>query len=219
LWKDSKNLKTRSINAAKLLRKLHEKTAGANHPAEEDDGCFARKASTFCERFDLTREERLEVDRLVELVASSCANARKNVLLQGDFWHGNMIESPRTGALILVDWGFARWSPDASQDVYLYLLAGAISAVPFAPADLRAEKAARQLARWRGILLPSYLKAYGQPTGYTLLSPRAGMLACAIEMATRPALAFDTSHPYDDRLWCRLFAELRRWDSQMPDIN
>jgi hypothetical protein len=65
------------------------------------------------------------------------------------------------------------------------------------------------LLEWQTDLIPAYLQAYGKPEQYGLLPPYAGMLACCIELATRPVATFNRRHP-NDWMWYTLFAELRR---------
>ena len=214
LWMDFGLLRDRFIRAAKLLRHIHESTAKANLAAAAEKISFGRMAKSFCSIFDLSSEELREVEGLKDLVTSRMIEARSNVLIQGDFWHGNIIEGGESDKLTLVDWQFARWSPDTSQDVYLYLLAGAVSAVPYGPAQRRAAAAGRLLDEWCVDLIPAYLEAYGQPEEYILLPLREGALACTIEMATRPQLAFNARHAHDDALWRAMFAEVRAWPDE-----
>lgn len=211
LWMDTQGLRDRFTRAAKVLRFIHEKTAKAYQAAESEKGGFDRKVESFISIFDLSNDELREVEELRKLVASRMAEAHTTVLIQGDFWHGNIIEGGETNNLTLVDWQFARWSLDVSQDVYLYLLAGALSAVPYGSPEQRAVAAARLLDKWRADIIPAYLEAYGQPEEYVLLPLREGALACTIEMATRPYLAFNSHHDHDDALWRAMFAQVRAW--------
>jgi hypothetical protein len=133
-------------------------------------------------------------------------------LIQGDFWHGNMIRDQKRHSLMFVDWQFARWSVDVSMDVYFFLLAGALSAVDDEIVGQRAEKAFHLLDDWRKDVIPEYLFAYGVPENYGLLPQKQGMLMCCVEKAVRSALEFGYSHP-DDLLWRSLFAVLMSWSN------
>ena len=137
--------------------------------------------------------------------------ATHKVLIQGDFWHGNMIRDEARGKLLFVDWQFARWSVDVSMDIYFFLLAGALSATENGSVEQRVMEAFQLLMSWRANVIPEYLSAYGKPERYVLLPQREGMLMCCVEKAVRSALEFGYSHA-DDRLWRSLFAELVRWE-------
>jgi hypothetical protein len=219
LWMHSGRLRDRFTRAAKVLRLIHEETAKLKRAAGSEKDGFNRKAESFTSIFDLSDDELREVEELKELVASRMSETRAAVLIQGDFWHGNIIEGGETNNLTLVDWQFARWSPDASQDVYLYLLAGAVSAVPYGSPDQRAVAAVSLLERWRVDLIPAYLEAYGNPEDYMLLPLREGALACTIEMATRPQRAFNSHHEHDDALWRAMFAQMLTWPDEGSKIR
>ena len=109
-----------------------------------------------------------------------------------------------------MDWQFAHWSGDVSMDLYLFILAAALSACPQGSQAERAHNAAQLLAIWRSQVIPAYLMAYGQPEGYLLLPPKLGMLAACVEKAVRPVLDFGYSHP-DDRMWKSLYSEIVNW--------
>jgi hypothetical protein len=215
LWSDSHHRCQLARRAAESLRFIHERTAASDYHTACIEPDFRARADLFCSLFDPTDEEARELEHLSRLVEKTWAESPGNVLIQGDFWHGNLIESAEAGTLTFVDWQFARWSPDASLDVYLFLLAGALSAAPYGPAQERARDAARLLVQWQSDLIPAYLEAYGQPERYALLSLRAGMLACCVEMATRPAFTFNARHP-DDLMWRALFAALCAWPDPSP---
>jgi len=149
---------------------------------------------------------------LVKTVESNLATASHKVLIQGDFWHGNMIQDEKHKKLMFVDWQFAHWSVDVSLDVYFFLLAGALSATD-GLVEQRAKEAFGLLNEWRANVIPEYLAIYGTPEYYVLLPQRSGMLLCCVEKATRSALEFGYSH-LDDFLWRSLFAELMNWPNK-----
>jgi hypothetical protein len=97
-----------------------------------------------------------------------------------------------------------------SEDVYLFILASALTAARQESQTEPAGHAAEILLRWRSRVIPAYLEAYGQPSEYVLLPLKEGMLAACVEKAVRPALDFGYSHP-DDIMWRRLFGELVKW--------
>lgn len=198
------------VEAARALRKLNE---GAAVPLADNEAPFSdlgEKARRFGELFPLTAEEQTALERLVQVAASETSRAACKVLIQRDFWHGNLIRRSPGPGLVCVDWQFAQWSSDVSVDVYLFLMAAALTAAPHGPVPERARAAAGVLRRWRSRIIPAYLEAYGRPEKYALLSPWYGMLATCVEKATRPALDFSYSHP-DDLMWRLLLAELVKW--------
>ena len=97
----------------------------------------------------MTPEEDQVLSDLVQTVERSGASASHKVLIQGDFWHGNMIRDDKQGKLIFVDWQFARWSVDVSMDVYFFLLAGALSAAGNGAPEQRAKDAFGLLNEWQ----------------------------------------------------------------------
>jgi len=210
-WGDETSVLTLAVDAARTLRDLNERTATpiplSQRRALVD---FPRKADKFRETFSLTEKERRALSEVVRVSRDAAAAASHKVLIQGDFWHGNMIRGAEHGRLMFVDWQFARWSIDVSVDVYLFLLAAALKAAPYGPVEERARGAARVLSRWRSEVIPAYLAAYGKPERFVLLSPRDGMLACCVEKAARPIMDFGYHHP-DDLMWRHLFAELLGW--------
>lgn len=208
-WQDERRLHDLCGRAARTLRFLHDRTAAAGRKSSTPF-VFRAQVNAFQE---LYRPAAGEVDELAHLQATveeAQLKARRHVLLQGDFWPGNIVENTRSGRLAVVDWQAARWSLDASQDVYLFLLAAAVEAAPPAAHDQRALAAARFLAAWSRALIPAYLDAYGRPSDYALLPLREGLLATCVEMATRPYLTFGIQQD-DGLLWRALFAELRAW--------
>jgi Ecdysteroid kinase-like family len=151
--------------------------------------------------------------RLVETENIRTESAKHKVLIQGDFWHGNMIRDKQRGNLMFVDWQFARWSVDVSMDVYFFLLAGVLSATENEGVRQHAKDAFDLLNQWRKEIIPEYLFAYGVPESYVLLPQKYGMMICCVEKAVRSMLEFGYSHP-DDLLWRYLFAELMNWPNE-----
>ncbi|HMB23848.1 MAG TPA: aminoglycoside phosphotransferase family protein [Anaerolineales bacterium] len=198
-WESEDSVSALAGEAARALRGLNRLTETPIVDRDVRDSHFQEKADKFRELFPLTPQEERALAKLVERVEISAASASHRVLIQGDFWHGNMIRS--RGKLMLVDWQFAHWSADVSMDVYFFLLAGALSATRDAAA------AFRLLEHWRARVIPEYLAAYGKPDHYALLPLKYGMQLCCVEKAVRPALEFGYSHP-DDAVWRSLFTEL-----------
>ncbi len=209
-WGNSDQVSALAKEAARTLHDLNRLT---ERPVERDeslDSCFPKKADKFRELFQLTRQEDQALWNLVKTIEDAVATASHKVLIQGDFWHGNMIRAKNRGQLMLVDWQFARWSADVSMDVYFFLLAGALSATGNGPVEQRAKEAFRLLNRWRANVIPEYLSTYGKPDHYVLLPQKDGMLMCCVEKAVRSAREFGYSH-LDDAMWRYLFAELMNW--------
>ena len=212
-WSDSGQAAKLAREAARTLRDLNQRTA---RPAQQIDTWeieLQNKADKFRELFRLNTDEEYALSELVSAVKLKSKTASHEVLIQGDFWHGNMIRDKKRGTLRFVDWQFARWSMDVSMDVYFFLLAGALSAAEGALVEERAKRAAQLLSSWQTIVIPEYLGAYGQPDRYLLLPQKYGMMLCCVEKAVRSALEFGYSHS-DDLLWRYLFAELLRWPAE-----
>jgi hypothetical protein len=177
---------------------------------ESRDSNFQIKTDKFRELFQVNLEEEGVLSELASMVKKSVLEASHKVLIQGDFWHGNMMQDKKREKLMFIDWQFARWSVDVSMDVYFFLLAGALSASGEGPVDQRAKRAFHILSNWRADVIPEYLSAYGKPHGYVLLPQKYGMMLCCVEKAVRSALEFGYRHP-DDLMWRYLFAELMNW--------
>ncbi len=207
LWENSSRLHELALDAAQSLKFLNEMTATPIESNMQLEYDFHKKADLFSTLFSLNRTEIQILENLTQLLEEKTAEVRKKVLIQGDFWHGNMIRGAEHGKLMFIDWQFACWSSDVSFDVYLFLLAGALAAAPYGPEAERARFAAQILFQWRSELIPAYLRAYGSPKEYVLLPERDGMLACCVEMAVRPVFYFKFRHP-DDVMWRSLFGEL-----------
>lgn len=212
-WGNGEQVSALAREAARALRHLNRLTERPIRRGETPDSRFRERADKFRELFPLTQQEDRALSDLVRNVEIGVASASHKVLIQGDFWHGNMIRAQERGGLMLVDWQFARWSADVSMDVYFFLLAGALSATGNGPVEQRAKDAFRLLSQWRAKVIPEYLSTYGKPDYYLLLPEKNGMLMCCVEKAVRSALEFGYSHP-DDFLWRHLFAELMNWQDE-----
>jgi aminoglycoside phosphotransferase (APT) family kinase protein len=209
-WGDPRQVIALAREAAQTLRGLNRLT---ERPVERPDGLYLdleSRADTFREVFQLNAQEKQALAELVRTVHESAKTASHEVLIQGDFWHGNMIRDKERGRLMFVDWQFARWSVDVSMDLYFFLLAGALSASGDGSAQEPAEQAFRRLLSWRAGVIAEYLSAYGRPSHYLLLPEKQGMLLCCVEKAVRSAMDFGYSHP-DDLIWRNLFTKLLDW--------
>jgi hypothetical protein len=211
-WGNRREVAALAREVGRALRDLNDRTVQPIQPEASLYSSFQEKADTFRKLFELSPAEERTLSELSETVQERSKAASRQILIQGDFWHGNMIRDRKHGKLMFVDWQFARWSVDVSMDIYFFLLAGALVAAEKGPVEPRAERAARFLADWRAGVIPDYLEAYGRPDGYVLLPQKFGMMLCCVEKAVRPALEFGYRHP-DDWLWRALFAELLDWPS------
>ena len=211
-WRNGEQVSALAREAARCLHHLNRLTENPIERGESLDPHFAEKSNKFRELFLVTPEEERVLSDLVQTVESRVTSASHKVLIQGDFWHGNMIQDEKRNKLMLVDWQFARWSADVSMDVYFFLLAGALSATE-GSVEGRAKEAFALLDQWRTDVIAPYLATYGKPEHYVLLPQKYGMLLCCVEKATRSALEFGYSHP-DDFLWRQLFAELMNWPAE-----
>jgi hypothetical protein len=212
-WGDSKQVSALASEAARTLRHLNHLT---ETPIEQNESVhfdFQPKAHKFKELFQLSAEEDRALSELVQRVNDRSNGASHKILIQGDFWHGNMIRDKAPGSLMFVDWQFARWSVDVSLDMYFFLLAGALGATRDGTVTERARLAYQLLCDWRADVIPAYLASYGVPEHYVLLPQKYGMLLCCVEKAVRSALEFGYSHP-DDLMWRSLFQELMQWPDE-----
>ena len=212
-WKDRKQVSALAREAARSLQYLNRLTEQPIEHRGASDVHFPEKADKFRELFQLSYQEDHALSDLVGVLKNHGLSASHEVLIQGDFWHGNMIRDKDHGKLMFVDWQFARWSRDVSIDVYFFLLAGALSTTEGGEVRRRAKEAFGLLEDWQGSVLPEYLSTYGKPEHYVLLAPKYGMMMCCVEKAVRSALEFGYSHP-DDLLWRFLFAELMNWPDE-----
>src|SRR6266508_6435077 len=212
-WRNSKQVLALAKEAARSLRDLNRLTERPIQQAESKDSRFLEKVEKFIDLFKITREEKRALTSLGETLNNLTTSAKHQVLIQGDFSHGNMIRDKKQKNLMFVDWQFARWSVDVSMDVYFFLLAGALSATENQAIEQHAKDAFRLLSEWRKDIIPEYLFAYGVPEDYVLLPQKYGMMICCVEKAVRSALEFGYSHP-DDLVWRSLFAELMNWSNE-----
>lgn len=224
-WQNQAQVANLLRQAAAWLRQLHQNAARSNAAGMVDDASvreadFARKADAFAGIFPLSPAAQEELTHLTRQVTEAQADAAGCTLLQGDFWPGNVLlpaAAPGEAAppMTLVDWQFSRWDGHTTLDVYLFILVCAVKSAVYTPsyAD-RAQRAAQILLSWRASLLPAYLDAYEPPTFCRLLPPRAGILACCVELAVRPYLAFGVMQP-DAQQWQTLFSEISRlWPAE-----
>ncbi|HEY3473219.1 MAG TPA: phosphotransferase [Anaerolineales bacterium] len=212
-WGKSQSVLALATEAARSLRELNQLTASPIGAEEQLVSEFHRKAAKFREIFSTNTEENHALSDLTTVLDDRSRRSSHKVVVQGDFWHGNMIRHKQRGRLMFVDWQFAHWSVDVSLDVYFFLLAGALSAAGDGPADVCAKSAFTRLAAWREDVIPEYLAAYGQPDRYVLLPQKYGLMLCCVEKAVRSALEFGYSHP-DDLVWRYLFTELLNWPAE-----
>ena len=212
-WNDREKVAGLAREAAQTLRVLNQLAERPIQSGEAVEINWKAKAAKFRELFQPKTEEAHALDELVRTVSSKSKTASHKVLIQGDFWHGNMIRDRKWGRLRFVDWQFARWSVDVSLDVYFFLLAGALSATGNGPVEARAAQAFHLLSSWRQDVIPEYLALYGHPHHYMLLPQKSGMMLCCVEKAVRSTLEFGYSHS-DDLLWRCLFSELMYWPDE-----
>lgn len=212
-WRNSRQVSALAKEAARSLRNLNRLTESPIEQSKSKDARFLEKVEKFKDLFQITLEEERVLAILVETVNIRATSAKHKVLIQGDFWHGNMIRDKKRENLMFVDWQFARWSVDVSMDVYFFLLAAALSATENEGIKQHAKDAFALLNKWGKDIIPEYLFAYGVPEYYVLLPPKYGMLMCCVEKAVRSMLEFGYSHP-DDLLWRYLFAELLNWPNE-----
>lgn len=216
LWRDSTRLLDLAQDAARSLREIHEHASTPLITGERILSDLPRKIESFRKLFSPSVDESRLLEEL-ERTSSMQASTHKT-LLQGDFWHGNLIRDAAYRQLMLIDWQYARWDTNVSLDVYLFLLAGALSNTPTRNAREKARGAAELLKQWRAEIIPAYLTAYGATDNFSLLPARFGMSQCCLEKATRAALDFGTNQS-DADAWRWLFAELTQMSLQSDFFN
>ncbi len=201
---------TLALDVAKSLRFIMDRTAQLVTINGRPESDFHKKVEKFKQMHSLTENEIQVADNLVEEIEHNNLQASHQILLQGDFWHGNMIRGEKYGKLIIIDWQYSRWSTDASLDVYLFLLAASLATAPRTDVRERASKAVETLNLWRSQMIPAYLAVFGKTEHYSLLPLRSGMLMCCIEKAVRASmdLGYDQEN---DLVWRFLYAELLNW--------
>jgi len=205
-WRNTNQIRGLFVDAAQALREMNEHTAAlvSQHAVLSS---FLPKIHRFQEVFVLSEREKAAVNEIIALQTVQASGVTHKVLLQGDFWHGNIVRGKPHGKLMLLDWQYSRWSRDVSLDVYMFLLSAALTAVPRRTDEERAEDAVKILLQWRTEILPAYLSAYGRPADYGLLPARHGLLLCCIEKAVRSVIDFGYSQK-GDSVWRVLFSKL-----------
>jgi hypothetical protein len=209
-WGDERQVRSLASQAARTLRGLNQLTERTIQSQAASQRDLRIKVDTFRDLFQLSDQEEQALAELVKILNEKSKTASHEVLIQGDFWHGNMIRDKNRAGLMLVDWQFARWSTDVSPDLYFFLLAGALSATKGDAVAERAKQAFHLLNNWCIDVIPEYLEIFGNPDLYVLLPQKYGMMLCCVEKAVRSALEFGYRHP-DDLMWRYLFAELQNW--------
>lgn len=196
-----------SLKSAKTLRYILDKTMTPLKNGEIQASSFFEKAKKFKQMYPLQEAELKAIDELQKALRLAEERASHCVLTHGDYWHGNIIFQPESNTYMLVDWQYSCWTYDASLDVYLFLLAGALATVPnIETPQTRAQKAAQTLVEWKGII-KAYLSEFGAPQGYSVLSLKLGMLLCCVDKGARASLelGFDRE---EDLVWFYFFREL-----------
>ncbi len=210
----SEDLLALAVETGRTLRRIVDRTATRLEVGEEIRSEFPEMVAEYKRIYTPICHEVQALDSLVVEVERLALQGERKILIQGDFWHGNMLRSSQHGQLMLMDWQYARWSKDVSLDLYMFLLAGALAAVPKrfidGPAESKAQAAIAVLRAWNKRLIPAYLNAFGQPQQYVKLPLRAGMLACCVENAVRVSLDRNSDKPRD-LIWKFMFSGLLDW--------
>lgn len=212
LWGDPEQILALAIDVAESWRGIMDRTATMLEAGEQVPTDFRRKTEKFRQMYRLDDREKQIVEELLNDVETAAKSARRKILLQGDFWHGNMIRNEEHGKLMFIDWQYSRWSTDVSLDVYLFLLAGSLSSVRAKNPEEKAGKAVQALKQWNEKIIPAYLSAFGKPDGYGLLPLRTGMLMCCVEKAVRESIDFGVDQ-VSDIIWRHMFAKLSDWQN------
>jgi len=206
-WRSENQIKSLLILAAGAIREIHDLTTQKLHAGEIVESDFQTKAEIFLSIFPWNRDETRIIEGLIEKIRIRSTQAGSKRMVQGDFCHGNLLRSKDNQHLSIVDWQFARWATDSSFDVYLFILAAALSATKGVNEKSRAEQAKTVLNKWMLDLFPVYLNAYQTGTPVDILPIREGFLMSCIEKAARSIKDFGHSHR-EDPLWCELFRTL-----------
>lgn len=202
-WQKPARVQMLTRDAAHSLRKLHNKISVPLEDNEQVHSDFFQKIDTFNEFFAPSNEERQTLSELTARYLSQTSSYK--TIIQGDFWHGNIIRNAVQDNLILVDWQYARWSTDVSLDVYLFLLAGALALTKGTDAE-RARSTLKVLIQWQQEIIPTYLDTYGTPNNLSLLPFKYGMLLCCVEKSVRTILDFGYNQS-GSLAWRYLFSE------------
>ena len=204
LWHDPERVLVLSQEVAISLRRLHDKISERLTDNEKISLDFHRKIESFVDIYKPVSYERNALLMLADRYSAQITNCK--TMIQGDFWHGNIIRSSEFNSLVFIDWQYAHWSTDVSLDVYLFLLAGAV-AISQGSDKERARSTIDTLRQWQSKVIPAYLAAYGEVKGFSLLPVKYGMMLCCVEKAVRPTLVFGCKQS-DDLIWRNLFTEL-----------
>lgn len=212
-WQNLQQVRDLAVDAARSFREILDMTSTPLDAGEQVLTDFPMKAEKFRETYQLSEAENLAVKEILRQMETDRIKASHKVLIQGDFWHGNIIREASQGALMFIDWQYSRWATDVSLDVYLFLLAGALATVLQDSVEARAREIVCTLKKWRPEIIPAYLAAFGKPVGFSLLPVKYGMLACCLEMAVRVGMGFGYNH-VNDPLWRMIFCELIDWPEE-----
>jgi len=206
-WKDETLVRELFVDAARSLRELNDITASPIQKETDVLSNFLPKIETFKQLMSFSENEEHALNDLSVYVEAQSVSAKNKILMQGDFWHGNLMRGSVHGKLMFLDWQYSRWSTDASLDVFMFLLAGALANVKRRSDLERAKDTVEVLLKWRTNLIPEYLSSYGTPLGYSVFPARYGMLMCCIEKAVRSVMDFGYNQR-GDSTWAALFSEL-----------
>jgi hypothetical protein len=213
-WRNKDQVQTLFVDAAMSLREIFDASrtplAGSEYPSSD----FSQKVERFKELYPLNSQQLEIIASLPDRLALDASRATHKVFIQGDFWHGNIIRGLEHGKLMFVDWQYARWTTDVSLDVFLFLLAAALSATPDAPAEQRASSAVDVLLNWMPAVIPSYLAVFRESNSYSMLPTCDGMLLCCVEKAVRAGMDFGHAQQ-DDVIWWWIFDALtKKWPGE-----
>lgn len=211
LWGNSNSVKIFLIEAGKTLRLILDKTSKKIIGQEKISSEFENQVEKFIKMYSLTEHERQVLSNLNDEVKKLQEKAAHKVLIQGDFWHGNILRNTEKKNLMVIDWQYSRWSIDASLDVYMILLAGALAASDSEDdPQKKARLAFNTLLTWKKDIIPAYLLAFGLPETYRILPLLSGMLRCCVEKTVRASMEIGVDQKADI-IWCYLFKELTKW--------
>lgn len=204
LWHDPESVRVLSQEVASSLRRLHDKISEKLTDKEKISSDFHRKIRSFIDIYEPVSYEQDALLMLADLYNAQITSCK--TMIQGDFWHGNIIRKSEFNSLVFIDWQYAHWSTDVSLDVYMFLLAGAV-AISQGSDKERARSTINTLKLWQSKVIPAYLAAYGAVKNFSLLPAKYGMMLCCVEKAVRPTLVFGCKQS-DDLIWRNLFTEL-----------
>lgn len=204
MWHDPALVLELSLDVAHSLRELHNRAEVKLEDHELVPSDFLQKLEMFKQIFTPAEKETQVLSELAHRFENQVGNYK--TLIHGDVWHGNIIRGSAQNTLIFVDWQYSRWSRDVNLDVYLFLLAGALT-VSRGSAEERARSTTKVLMGWRQKIIPAYLNAYGAVDRFSLLSARYGMLVCCVEKAVRAVHDFGYNQ-FDGLIWRNLLTEL-----------